>query len=324
MHTLEQLQKRAIEIIDAQNYLAEPLSLYEPIDYGMRQGGKRIRPLLCLIAAELCGGEREKAEPAAVAVEMLHNFTLLHDDIMDCSPLRRGKPTVFRKYDQNKAILSGDAMFACAFKYLLQCDKEVIPQLTETLTRGAIEVCEGQGFDMDFENRQTVSTDEYLQMIKLKTGVLLSTALQLGAITAKADEKTLNLLDTFGKYIGIAFQIKDDMLDCWSDLDTFGKVCGADIIDRKKTFLYITALENATQTQRQELLSLYGNTTLDKDEKIQKVRAIYEQLSVAQKAQKAVEEYNSKAFEALEQIEVAPQRKATLIEVAKKLINRNK
>lgn len=234
MHTLEQLQKRAIEIIDAQNYLAEPLSLYEPIDYGMRQGGKRIRPLLCLIAAELCGGEREKAEPAAVAVEMLHNFTLLHDDIMDCSPLRRGKPTVFRKYDQNKAILSGDAMFACAFKYLLQCDKEVIPQLTEILTRGAIEVCEGQGFDMDFENRQTVSTDEYLQMIKLKTGVLLSTALRLGAITAKADEKTLNLLDTFGKYIGIAFQIKDDMLDCWSDLDTFGKVCGADIIDRKK------------------------------------------------------------------------------------------
>lgn len=324
MHTLEQLQKRAIEIIDAQNYLSEPLSLYEPIDYGMRQGGKRIRPLLCLIAAELCGGERGKAEPAAVAVEMLHNFTLLHDDIMDCSPLRRGKPTVFRKYDQNKAILSGDAMFACAFKYLLQCDKEVIPQLTETLTRGAIEVCEGQGFDMDFENRQTVSTDEYLQMIKLKTGVLLSTALQLGAITAKADEKTLNLLDTFGKYIGIAFQIKDDMLDCWSDLDTFGKVCGADIIDRKKTFLYITALESATQTQRQELLSLYENTTLDKDEKIQKVRAIYEQLSVAQKAQKAVEEYNSKAFEALEQIEVAPQRKATLIEVAKKLINRNK
>ena len=131
-------------------------------------------------------------------------------------------------------------------------------------------------------------------------------------------------MDTFGKYIGIAFQIKDDMLDCWSDLDTFGKVCGADIIDRKKTFLYITALESATQTQRQELLSLYENTTLDKDEKIQKVRAIYEQLSVAQKAQKAVEEYNSKAFEALEQIEVAPQRKATLIEVAKKLINRNK
>lgn len=324
MHTLEQLQQRAIEIIDAQNYLSEPLSLYEPIDYGMRQGGKRIRPLLCLIAAELCGGDISQAEPAAVAVEMLHNFTLLHDDIMDCSPLRRGKPTVFRKYSQNKAILSGDAMFACAFKYLLQCDKEVIPQLAETLTQGAIEVCEGQGFDMDFENRQTVSADEYLQMIKLKTGVLLSTALRLGAITAKADTKTLNLLDTFGKYIGIAFQIKDDMLDCWSNLDTFGKVCGADIIDRKKTFLYITALETATPDQRQELLSLYEDSTLDKDEKIQKVRAIYEQLSVAQKAQKAVKKYNSEAFEALEQIDIAPQRKATLIEVAKKLIDRNK
>ncbi len=324
MHTLEELQKMAIGIIERQTYTREPATLYAPIDYGMRQGGKRIRPLLCLIANQLCGGDLEKAVPAAVAVEMLHNFTLLHDDIMDASPLRRGAPTVYKKYNTNKAILSGDTMFACAYNYLLQCEKDKIADLVAILTQGSIEVCEGQAYDMDFETRNDVALGEYIEMIRLKTGVLLSTALKLGAVTAGADTETLSLLDTFGHNIGIAFQIQDDIFDCWSDLEVFGKQCGTDIADKKKTFLYLKAVEMANEPLKSELKDLYCSDTIERNEKIMKVTAIYEELNVRDIARKAMEEYNKTALLALEKVNASDNGKKVLEEFANKLMNRNK
>lgn len=324
MYTLKELQQKAIEVIETTNYGGKPSTLYEPIEYGMEQGGKRIRPLLCLIANDLCSGELNKAYPAAIAIEMLHNFTLLHDDIMDASPLRRGVPTVYKKYNTNKAILSGDTMFACAYKHLLECDKDLAFDLVQTLTQGSIEVCEGQAYDMDFEERNDVSLEEYLEMIRLKTGVLLSTSLKLGAITANADSEILSLLDTFGNQIGIAFQIQDDMFDCWSELEVFGKMCGTDIIDKKKTFLYLKALEIAPEETKKELQQIYNSADLDKETKIAKVRAIYESLDMQQVAQKAVLEYNEKALQALDKINVSQERKQALKDFADKIIKRNK
>lgn len=324
MYTLEELQKKAIDIIEEQVYKQSPATLYDPIDYGMRQGGKRIRPLLCLIANQLCGGQIEKAVPAGVAVEMLHNFTLLHDDIMDASPLRRGVPTVYKKYSTNKAILSGDTMFACAYKYLLQCEKDKVADLVAILTQGSIEVCEGQAYDMDFETRNDVTLGEYTEMIRLKTGVLLSTALKLGAVTAGADPKTLSLLDTFGHNIGIAFQIQDDILDCWSDLEVFGKQCGTDIADKKKTFLYLKAVEMAKEPLRSELIEIYCSDTLLKEEKTKRVVGIYEELNVKEIARKTMEEYNKEALAALKEIKADEKAKSVLEEFANKLMNRNK
>lgn len=324
IRTLEELQKIAEDLIENQAYGKEPLTLYEPIDYGMHQGGKRIRPLLCLIANQVCGGDLEKAFPAATAVEMLHNFTLLHDDIMDKSPLRRGKPTVYQKYNTNRAILSGDTMFACSYKHLLQCDKTIVPNLVETMTDGAVKVCEGQAYDMDFETRDDVRLEQYIEMIRLKTGVLLATALKLGAITAGCSADTLSLLETFGHYIGIAFQIQDDIFDCWSDVEVFGKVSGTDIADRKKTFLYLKALELADDGLKEELQSLYCENSVPKETKTERVKEIYEKLNVQEVARKAVQEYNRLAVQRLELINVPKERKDLLVAFADKLINRNK
>ncbi len=324
IRTLEELQKIAVDLIENQAYGKEPLTLYEPIDYGMHQGGKRIRPLLCLIANQVCGGDLEKAFPAATAVEMLHNFTLLHDDIMDKSPLRRGKPTVYQKYNTNRAILSGDTMFACSYKHLLQCDKTIVPNLVETMTDGAVKVCEGQAYDMDFETRDDVCLEQYIEMIRLKTGVLLATALKLGAITAGCSADTLSLLETFGHYIGIAFQIQDDIFDCWSDVEVFGKVSGTDIADRKKTFLYLKALELADDGLKEELQSLYCENSVPKETKTERVKEIYEKLNVQEVARKAVQEYNRLAVQRLELINVPKERKDLLVAFADKLINRNK
>lgn len=324
IRTLEELQKIAVDLIENQAYGKEPLTLYEPIDYGMHQGGKRIRPLLCLIANQVCGGDLEKAFPAATAVEMLHNFTLLHDDIMDKSPLRRGKPTVYQKYNTNRAILSGDTMFACSYKHLLQCDKTIVPSLVETMTDGAVKVCEGQAYDMDFETRDDVRLERYIEMIRLKTGVLLATALKLGAITAGCSADTLSLLETFGHYIGIAFQIQDDILDCWSDVEVFGKVSGTDIADRKKTFLYLKALELADDGLKEEFQSLYCEISVPKETKTERVKEIYEKLNVQEAARKAVQEYNRLAVQRLELINVPKERKDLLVAFADKLINRNK
>ena len=324
MRTIEELQEIAIKTIEQENFLASPNNLYEPIDYAMHQGGKRIRPLLSLMAAELFSGDIEKAKPVAIAIEVLHNFTLLHDDIMDKSPLRRGMPTVYNKYDTNTAILSGDTMFAKAFTYLLKAEESQIHDLVEAFTNASIEVCEGQAMDICFEERDDVSIEEYIEMIRLKTGVLLATALKLGAITAKASKEDIDNLYSFGLNIGIAFQLQDDILDCWSNLEDFGKVTGTDIADNKKTFLYLKSLEIADKEQKKVLLKYFSSTIFDKEEKEMAVKKIYENLNLKTIAKELMQEYNNKAMESLEKIGVDNAIKTNLIIFANKLMLRNK
>ncbi len=324
MHTLEQLEQEAIKLIEETSFLKEPLTLYEPIEYGMKQGGKRIRPLLCLIAADMFSQDVAKAKSAAIAVEVLHNFTLLHDDIMDQSPLRRGKETVYKKFNSNKAILSGDTMFALAYKYLLDYDKDIAKDLVEILTQASIEVCEGQAFDMEFETRNDVSIEEYINMIRLKTGVLLSCALRLGAVTANCTKENLVLLDEFAQNIGIAFQIQDDILDCWSDLEVFGKVTGKDIVDNKKTFLYLKALEIGSDRQQNILKELYSSKNFESTQKEQVVKSIYEDLKIKEIAKKEMVYYHNLAIQSLEKINIDQERKENLRLFSEKLMNRNK
>ena len=324
MRTIEELQEIAIKIIEEESFLASPNNLYEPIDYAMHQGGKRIRPLLALMASDLFSGDIEKAKPAAIAIEVLHNFTLLHDDIMDKSPLRRGMPTVYNKYDTNTAILSGDTMFAKAFTYLLKAEGNQIHDLVETFTNASIEVCEGQAMDMCFEERDDVRIEEYIEMIRLKTGVLLASALKLGAITALAEKKDMDYLYDFGLNIGIAFQLQDDILDCWSNLEDFGKVTGTDIADNKKTFLYLKSLEIADKEQKKVLLKYFSSTIFDKEEKEMAVKKIYENLNLKTIAKELMQEYNNKAMESLEKIGVDNAIKTNLIIFANKLMLRNK
>ena len=324
MRTIEELQEIAIKIIEEESFLASPNNLYEPIEYAMHQEGKRIRPLLSLMASDLFSGDIEKAKPAAIAIEVLHNFTLLHDDIMDKSPLRRGMPTVYNKYDTNTAILSGDTMFARAFTYLLKAEKTQIHDLVETFTNASIEVCEGQAMDMCFEERNDVSIEEYIEMIRLKTGVLLASALKLGAITALADKKDMDYLYNFGLNIGIAFQLQDDILDCWSNLEDFGKVTGTDIADNKKTFLYLKSLEIADKDDKEVLTKYFSSTNFDKKEKEDAIKAIYHKLNLKAIAQELMQDYNNKAMESLEKIGVDNQRKQNLIDFANKLMHRNK
>lgn len=324
MNTLEQLQQEAIALFEQESFLNEPLTLYEPIEYGMKQGGKRVRPLLTLIAADMFSGDVNKAKSAAIAVEILHNFTLLHDDIMDQSPLRRGKETVYKKFNSNKAILSGDTMFALSYKHLLNYDKEIIKDLVEILTQSSIEVCEGQAFDMEFETRNDVKIEEYINMIRLKTGVLLSCALRLGAVTAHCSKENLEFLNEFALNIGIAFQIQDDILDCWSDVEVFGKITGKDIIDNKKTFLYLKALEIGSQRQQNILQELYSSKNFEPAQKEQVVKSIYEDLKIKELAEKEMLHYHNLAIQSLEKIDIDNQRKENLRRFSEKLINRNK
>lgn len=324
MYTLEQLEKEAIALIEQESFLNEPSTLYGPIEYGMKQGGKRIRPLLTLIAADMFSSDVNKAKSAAIAVEILHNFTLLHDDIMDQSPLRRGKETVYKKFNSNKAILSGDTMFALAFKHLLNYENEIVKDLVEILTQSSIEVCEGQAFDMEFETRNDVKIEEYIKMIRLKTGVLLSCALRLGATTAHCTKENLSLLDEFAQNIGIAFQIQDDILDCWSDLEVFGKITGKDIVDNKKTFLYLKALEIGSERQQNILKELYSSKNFESTQKEQVVKSIYEELKIKELAQKEMQYYHNLALESLDKIKIDNERKENLRLFAEKLMKRNK
>lgn len=324
MYTLEQLEKEAIALIEQESFLNEPSTLYDPIEYGMKQGGKRIRPLLTLIAADMFSSDVNKAKSAAIAVEILHNFTLLHDDIMDQSPLRRGKETVYKKFNSNKAILSGDTMFALAFKHLLNYENEIVKDLVEILTQSSIEVCEGQAFDMEFETRNDVKIEEYIKMIRLKTGVLLSCALRLGATTAHCTKENLSLLDEFAQNIGIAFQIQDDILDCWSDLEVFGKITGKDIVDNKKTFLYLKALEIGSERQQNILKELYSSKNFESTQKEQVVKSIYEELKIKELAQKEMQYYHNLALESLDKIKIDNEKKENLRLFSEKLMNRNK
>lgn len=280
----------------------KPDELYEPITYILGLGGKRIRPVLTLMACNLFKEDVNDAINPALAVEIFHNFTLLHDDIMDKAPMRRNNPTVHQKWNENIAILSGDAMNIIAYQYLCRTKAEYIPELVNIFSQVAIEICEGQQFDMNFETRKDVKLDEYIGMIRLKTAVLLATALKIGAICGNAENDSKEKLYNFGLNIGLAFQIQDDLLDAFGTEAEFGKNIGGDIVSCKKTFLYLKALEIASGNQKSELEQLYNSTSMERNVKIEKVLKKFKELNVPGIAAEMVANYTSLAMRALDEV----------------------
>ena len=299
----------------------EPYGLYEPIEYTLSAGGKRVRPQLAMIASQMFGGVDDEVLPAALALEVFHNFTLLHDDVMDKALVRRGRPTVHVKWDENTAILSGDQMLIEAYKLLSGVPADKLPKVLQLFNKMATEICEGQQYDVDFERQEHVNIEEYLTMIRLKTSVLLATALQIGAYIAGASEQAQEDLYQFGIAVGLAFQIQDDILDVWGNPETFGKAVGGDISCNKKTFVYLEALRllgNGEEAEKQALQQWYSQVLEDNAEKIVAVKAIFEQLGVREACEAVVAQYTQKALEILDRL---PQNAATdqLRQLASKL-----
>ena len=298
----------------------EPANLYDPLKYFLKLGGKRTRPTLTLLGCELFGKPGTEAINAAIAVELFHNFTLIHDDIMDEAPLRRGQKTVHSKWDLNIGILSGDVLFVEAYKFLSKHDSAVLPDLLDVFSKTAVEVCEGQQLDMDFENRTDVSIEEYINMIRLKTSVLLGAALKMGGIIGQAKEEDLTHLYNFGVNVGIAFQLKDDLLDLYADPDKFGKQVGGDIIANKKTFLLLKAQELATGINAEILKNTLKET--DNKVKVAKSKEFFSSLSIDQLTKDKMDEYYLKAKEHLKAIDVDDKAKENLLQLGEYLMNR--
>lgn len=284
------------EAIAKLDWKRQPYGLYEPIEYTLAAGGKRVRPQLAMIASQLFDGNDEDVLPAALALEIFHNFTLLHDDVMDHAEVRRGRPTVHVKWNENTAILSGDQMLIEAYKMLSQVPADKLPKVLQLFNKMATEICEGQQYDVDFESQEHVAIDDYLLMIRLKTSVLLATALQMGAYIAGAGEREQDALYQFGIHIGLAFQIQDDILDVWGDPATFGKAIGGDIACNKKTFVTLTALQLADEDSRHALHTWLSQTMQDNVEKITAVTAIYDRLEVRAECEKRVVELTQQAL----------------------------
>lgn len=322
MHTVDSLQIIIKETIDSIHFERPPSELYDPIHYALSQGGKRIRPLLTLMACDMFGGDVLQALNPAMGLEIFHNFTLLHDDIMDQSPIRRGKETVYQKWNSNIALLSGDTMFALAFGYLIRTDKEFLPAILQVFDQTAIEVCEGQQYDMNFETSKTVSIAEYMEMIRLKTAVLIGACLKIGAIIAKASSEDIELIYKFGLNLGIAFQLQDDILDIYSDVAKFGKRTGNDIVTNKKTYLYLKALELSDYENRNVLLEYFSGYKIEDSLKIENVTAIYNRLDIKNIAEKEMRKYYAKAESCMEAIHASAQKKKSLIGLAESLMRR--
>jgi geranylgeranyl diphosphate synthase, type II len=324
MKNYEQLIKYFEEELNKIKYNDKPIELYSPIKYTLGFGGKRIRPVITLMGCELFCNDYEKALPQAIAIELFHNFTLIHDDIMDIAPIRRGRETVFKKWGTNIAILSGDTLFALAYHYAQEADKEILHEILNVFNKTAIEVCEGQQFDLNFELTNKVLVDEYVNMIRLKTGVLFGASLKIGALIGGAQMKDANLLYQFGVNIGLGFQLKDDLLDTFGDENVFGKKTGGDIITNKKTFLFIKALEVADKETKAELLYLYNATDIHPDEKVKMTQAIFKNNKVDIAASMEIDKYFQKGIHNLNEIKVPADKKNHLRDVAVKMINRNK
>jgi geranylgeranyl diphosphate synthase, type II len=322
MSPLENYQQWIEQEIKKQKYGKQPVSLYEPIQYLMRLGGKRMRPMLTLLSYSLFKSDVKNAVPFAVAVEAFHNFTLMHDDIMDKAPLRRGKATVHEKWNVNTAILSGDVMLVKVYDMFLQLDAVKLKEVLKAFNQCAAEVCEGQQWDMEFETRSHVSESHYINMIRLKTAVLLGFSLELGAILADASEADRKALREFGTNIGIGFQLKDDLLDAYADPKKFGKQVGGDIISNKKTFLLIQALQKAKGKSKKELNAWLSKRTFKKQEKIKALKAIYDDLKIPESAEKKVNHFFKKGFEQLDQLQVAALSKKNLRKFTEALIER--
>lgn len=322
MKTLSEIQNRVKQLFEAENFIREPRELYEPVEYALSQGGKRLRPTLLLAACDMFGGNAADAERAAIGIEVFHNFTLLHDDLMDKSPLRRGRETVYRHWNENTAILSGDTMFALAYRCFLEKPHGNLRRILDTFTQTAIGVCDGQQYDMNFETMPDVSIPDYMRMIELKTSVLLAGALKIGALYAGAGENDIRLLYDFGIGMGLSFQLQDDILDAFGNVAVFGKQTGTDIKDNKKTFLYLKALEMADAEQEEDLRRLFSTTPDDPTEKIATVLSIYDRLNIRGLAEKEVEEHFRKALGCLEGISVPKENKQVMYDIVKQLLGR--
>ncbi len=300
----------------------QPRELYEPVSYCLDLGGKRMRPLMTLLGCKLFGGDAQNAMSAAIGLELFHNFTLMHDDIMDNAPIRRGKPSVHIRWTANTAILSGDVMFALAYQHMMGVDDIHLRPVLSLFNKTVLEVCEGQQYDMNFEALEHVSEGQYIEMIRLKTAVLPAACLKTGAIIANASEEDADHLYRFGEGVGIGFQIKDDWLDVFGDETTFGKKSGGDIVSNKKTWLYIKALEQAKGQQRQLLLDAYARKSTGPEEKIRKVKEVFLDLDIDKLALAEMDRYYKTAFEALNLIQVGSEAKQDLILLANSLFSR--
>ncbi len=322
MFSIKELQEIINTKIASEKIGREPFSLYDPINYTLEAGGKRIRPTLVLMACNLFLEDIEQAINPAIGLEIFHNFTLLHDDIMDHADIRRGNPTVHKKWNENTAILSGDAMFIKAYEYFLDCESPSFREVLKVFNETALEVCEGQQYDMEFENREFVSEDEYLQMIRLKTSVLLAAALKIGALIGGAGQQDAELLYEFGINLGLAFQLQDDLLDVYGDVHVFGKKPGGDIVANKKTFMLIKALEISSYNERKTLKTLLSDKQIKNEKKIQAVTQIYNKINIKQIVEGRIEQFNQEAIAFLEKVNVDKDKKFELRMLAEKLIKR--
>ena len=322
MKFIETYQKQFQAYLEAYNTIREPKNLYEPIQYILNLGGKRLRPVLTLMTADCFEGDVKDALDAALAIEVFHNFSLIHDDIMDAAPLRRGHQTVHKKWDLNTGILSGDAMLIMAYQLFENYPSEVYQQLSKLFSKTALEVCEGQQYDIDFETRNTVTISEYLRMIEYKTAVLVGAAMKMGAIIANASIEDQNRCYEFGKNLGIAFQLQDDYLDAFGDPETFGKQVGGDIIENKKTYLYLKALEFSSEKDKLHLKQLFSSETNNSSEKVQVTKQIFSASGSAEATQKAISSYTTKAFDILKTINISEQQKQILESFGTQLMSR--
>ncbi|MFN4315974.1 MAG: polyprenyl synthetase family protein [Chitinophagaceae bacterium] len=319
MQSYSQLSEKFAAHFATYRFPEHPATLYEPNNYFLLLGGKRVRPVLCLMGNDLFEEIHADAWKLATSIELFHNFTLIHDDIMDKAPLRRGMETIPFKYGDNTAILAGDVMLIAAYELLAGLHRDVIHPIQQLFNQTAREVCEGQQMDMDFEKRQDVTLDEYLKMIELKTSVLLAASLKMGAILGGAGQRNQNLLYEFGRKLGLAFQVQDDYLDAFGDPAKFGKQVGGDILANKKTFLLIHALETANAGQKSELLSLLSSNPPDK---VEKVLQLFQDCGVDQWARQLKNQYREEAFNHLDDIAVLSDRKTALKELADFLVSR--
>lgn len=322
MHNISQYQDFFISYLKSQKINKEPKNLYEPMEYILGLGGKRMRPVLTLMSAEVFDTDYKKALPAAMAVEVFHNFSLVHDDIMDDAPLRRGQVTVHEKWNINTGILSGDAMLILAYQYFEQYEPAIFRNLAKLFSKTALEVCEGQQWDVDFEERTDVTIPEYLKMIEYKTAVLVAAAMKMGAIVAETSEKDADLIYDFGLNLGLAFQLQDDYLDAFGDPETFGKQVGGDIIENKKTYLYLKSLEFSSVDKALQLENLFHLQLEDNSAKIETAKAIFNESGASKATREAIEMYTLKAFETLEKMAISEDKKKILKTFGENLMGR--
>lgn len=322
MLLINKYQEQFLLYLNCQNFDKEPKNLYQPIDYILQLGGKRLRPVLTLLTADIFDVNYKLALPAAMAVEVFHNFSLIHDDIMDDAPLRRGQVTVHEKWNVNTGILSGDAMLILAYQYFENYQPKTFQKLAKLFSKTALEVCEGQQYDVDFETRNDVTILEYLKMIEYKTAVLVAAAMKMGAIVAQTSKENANLIYDFGLNLGLAFQLQDDYLDAFGDPKTFGKQIGGDIIENKKTYLYLKALAFSKPEEKTLLEQLFSVQLEDNEQKIETVKKLFNSTGAAQATQNTIEDYTLGAFKILEKINISNEKKAVLKDFGENLMNR--